>query len=982
LAWSDSTAPFFVSGGGTGTVTANVTADNATNWYRLANTDAGLPANFRKNIALASLVTNRSYTASWEVYNESATSTAVSVDWADGGLTTVTLAAGQRRVVSATHSRAYDSTFRFTDLSVNTPGNSVLVREIQVELATGYLTYFDGSTTPATFNMAKNCRVQHNSGSWNNISPVTDGRITTTGGSGNGYVDISTGGGTPRYVVVDLGSEKKINQIKVWHYTGDTRTYSGTKTEVSVDGTNWTTVFDSAVSGTYAESAGGKTHTFTRQYARYIRDWANDSTANASVHWQEIEAYDTAMEPYFNWGGTAFQAESRMITPNPSQWSHSVGGVQGGAISMTENGVTFVRMMSPANQQIPQWRLFFVSMNPRNIHIGTQVNMELRLRVGGGWRAGHTTTPQILKTNGLNGMGAAFPSHAVTSTWQTFKTSVVATSKPGNDAGIYFSLPITATTEDSWIDVEYAFVSTGPVQPNYFDANSPGVLSHGTKYISSTYMQVVDAPFQVLGHQNAYDGLVMDGTTLSFVTKYTNTGECRASFDLGTARNVVVQGVHTRRKNMLIVNGEVVATADISDEQQADTYAYAGTTLYSGQGAMVSEIALGQVAVYNYPLSSQAARRHAVVARDTSGPDNVAEQFGGMRVLLPGTGGDKYLDYAIDTNDEWNDGIHVNTYALDGVLYPTSEGVSNQGYWTGAVPIDAGALTSINDVMLTWAGKNETVETSLDGITWTAVKTGQPVPQVTAGFNPTNKALRIRISFPGLKEPGDEYVSNLRVVGHATATTSINQHTITKTGSPVMGRNFHHIEYSDDWGISLDGVDDSLVISARPTDAAAGTGFTIEIWAKLHTTANATLVDARDWADISTQGYFGRWQGYANPFVWVAGGGSAYVNGDPAAYPYTWNEDEWTLIHLTTSTKPTAPIRIGVDIEGKNFGEMQIGHVALYEKQLTAAEVKAIHDTYTGVPTVRANDSSIIAASVPGNGASIYAYDWSIQSAG
>jgi hypothetical protein len=79
--------------------------------------------------------------------------------------------------------------------------------------------------------------------------------------------------------------------VKVWHYANDGRTYHNTKTQVSADGVTWVTVFDSAVSGEYAETSAGKTHTFTAQNVRYIRDYLNGSTANIYNHWVEIEAW-------------------------------------------------------------------------------------------------------------------------------------------------------------------------------------------------------------------------------------------------------------------------------------------------------------------------------------------------------------------------------------------------------------------------------------------------------------------------------------------------------------------------------------------------------------------------------------------------------------------------------------------------------------------------------------------------------------------
>lgn len=77
---------------------------------------------------------------------------------------------------------------------------------------------------------------------------VTDGDFS---------VLFETGNAPLSWVQIDLGVEIKLNEIKVWHYFQDGRIYDGAKTEVSADGENWVTVFDSAISGTYAESAEG-----------------------------------------------------------------------------------------------------------------------------------------------------------------------------------------------------------------------------------------------------------------------------------------------------------------------------------------------------------------------------------------------------------------------------------------------------------------------------------------------------------------------------------------------------------------------------------------------------------------------------------------------------------------------------------------------------------------------------------------------------
>lgn len=97
-------------------------------------------------------------------------------------------------------------------------------------------------------------------------------------------------GTTPLQAIIDLGQPTIINQVIVWHYWGDSRTYSGTKTEISLDGVTWTTIFDSAVSGKYVEQSTGHIMNFTSQPVRYIRDNCAGSTSNTATHWSEIQA--------------------------------------------------------------------------------------------------------------------------------------------------------------------------------------------------------------------------------------------------------------------------------------------------------------------------------------------------------------------------------------------------------------------------------------------------------------------------------------------------------------------------------------------------------------------------------------------------------------------------------------------------------------------------------------------------------------------
>ena len=155
-------------------------------------------------------------------------------------------------------------------------------------------------------NVALNKQVTGSAGAPSNLALATDGKWNLPGG--DYYVDIGTG---PAWIQVDLGQPYNLDYIRVWHYYSEGRTYHNVKTQVSADGINWTTVFDSETSGEYAESMAGHTVQMGKPDiaplsskgtgVRYIRDYTNGSTANRKDAWMEIAAYtqdgaDVALE--------------------------------------------------------------------------------------------------------------------------------------------------------------------------------------------------------------------------------------------------------------------------------------------------------------------------------------------------------------------------------------------------------------------------------------------------------------------------------------------------------------------------------------------------------------------------------------------------------------------------------------------------------------------------------------------------------------
>lgn len=141
-----------------------------------------------------------------------------------------------------------------------------------------------GTCQAGTVNLALNASVTSS-------LPAVSGRLTSevTNGITNGsYFESDPGTGS---VTVDLGSQLSVGKVIVWHYYLDGRSYNNNLVQVSPDGSSWTTLFNSSVSGAFTEVAAGHTLTFTPQQVRYIRDTINGSSSNPGNHWVEIQAY-------------------------------------------------------------------------------------------------------------------------------------------------------------------------------------------------------------------------------------------------------------------------------------------------------------------------------------------------------------------------------------------------------------------------------------------------------------------------------------------------------------------------------------------------------------------------------------------------------------------------------------------------------------------------------------------------------------------
>jgi hypothetical protein len=239
-----------------------------------------------------------------------------------------------------------------------------------------------------------------------------------------------------------------------------------------------------------------------------------------------------------------------------------------------------------------------------------------------------------------------------------------------------------------------------------------------------------------------------------------------------------------------------------------------------------------------------------------------------------------------------------------------------------------------------WYGYGETVEASVDGTTWVAVKKGENLSNIPTGFDPTNKALYIRVTFAaGLTEA---YVDSLQVNGYTAASVVVNGRTLTYTNPAVVFDEHLPFQLRDDWGVRLTG--GTITITPDAVSEVPSPVQTVEIWMK-RTTEDAVVISGNV-SGAATTKYF---NGIA---------GNVYDTG------------EWTVRHFVSAAGITGNITI--------TGNAIIGKVAIYPTALSAAEVAQVVAQYTGVYKTTQDGSSPITIAEPASSTTVYSHDWEI----
>lgn len=203
-------------------------------------------------------------------------------------------------------------------------------------------------------------------------SNITDNNTST-------FAYITNTVSTAQYAKIDLGQVYyDIDYIQIWHYYQDGRTYYGTKTEISVDGVNWTPVFDSAKSGTYKETAEG--NVITQRYASVMAR-LNKSYAVADKFGFEIS------------GGLVSTVMMLLRELNSAYETAGISGIQNGGYAPAYwSGGTYQEALAFSNlvaaidsgvTPIPPAILNAKMANIVHLHNGTSKSGELIINMNG-----------------------------------------------------------------------------------------------------------------------------------------------------------------------------------------------------------------------------------------------------------------------------------------------------------------------------------------------------------------------------------------------------------------------------------------------------------------------------------------------------------------------------------------------------------------------------------------------------------------------
>lgn len=464
----------------------------------------------------------------------------------------------------------------------------------------------------------------------------------------------------------------------------------------------------------------------------------------------------------------------------------------------------------------------------------------------------------------------------------------------------------------------------------------PNFLEQGTEAqsfsISFTAYVIDQATGLWVGKTDDTSGVGFLNNTVYALLKFDNTDIVQTTYAVDINRKFNVVAVWTPTAINLFLNGAMVTTIDIPEADLGTPFDCVVDTFEITGVGLVNNLAF-----YAYDLSSEQVKAiHDY--NNTTAEETVAIGYGGQTVAIAMDNRKPFMEVDYGTDEAWNAGRHSSTVADNNELHAQkNDDLTVEGEWASAISLSSPAAQPLlASAYMIWNGLHETVEVSLDGVTWSAVTNQQNLSVIPNNFDPTNKNLMVRVTFDdGWPDAYLEYLTFRSFTGTAVA-AHIDNRVIEYDGAAVVTLDAKSPELMrDDWGVKL-GSASTLTVN---TATGGETNKTLQVWVKpVGTSLTVT--------------------GWSSPTA-------TYVNGASGS---TLIAGAWNLVHITKSA--------GVTVDTVFGASQQIGDVVLYDRVLTAGEVASIVQSYTGIPKQTFSSSGSIAITEPATPANIYDRKW------
>jgi len=436
--------------------------------------------------------------------------------------------------------------------------------------------------------------------------------------------------------------------------------------------------------------------------------------------------------------------------------------------------------------------------------------------------------------------------------------------------------------------------------------------------------------FSIATNSFTYDGLFWNGTSLTFSLKL-STGYVGVEYTPLVLSNMHIVGVYSGTALTLFVNGNPVASRQLTIAEQALKFSPVSTTqyIYHGTGVGLSNA----LAAYCLVLPADRIRAHYAAGIDTRPMDAAGTMHGGMFEKINLDQGETFLNRTFNDQITYENAIF--TCSVTDVLAPKQDddGTYLAGEWQTAVPLGQGG-TSINGIKLSWVGTGIfSISTSIDGISWDqATKNDFKVSTIAPGFDGTGKWIYLKVNFAA--DFASE-IKSISLVGYKDMGIKTLKRAITLPDDAVLFSDDQVITYSDANG--------------------------------LYTPTGLTIGATEEADPVYALGFW-----YNSPI------GNVTVNVTPTAFyensilrsPRTVN-GRWTYaVYVFPATTTEIVIT----------GNTNIVAPVLYSASIDAQQVKEIYYSYTGYPKLSLASSGVFSINTPT--AKIYSNDWTSSGTG